>query len=253
MVMKKLGFVIALAVTATVVLAEVEQSEDELKSLLSEKQVTNGEYLSGALQEAIETVRNNNPGGIYAKTIVNTDPSKINALKGTWTLTYAIGDVSYTDKLVIDQNYTSTTNGEIMGKGLYYMNNNGSGELVLCGYDPSVWGSVNADYACMIGSAIYQIFAFKFSGNVVTGGYYGIGTSSSSVVSSLMLKNKPLTGTRVATSVPTPTPVSVPVDEYDTSTGKLILPNVKVGKDQYSAVLINQGNDLFKIQSSTKK
>lgn len=48
-------------------------------------------------------------------------------------------------------------------------------------------------------------------------------------------------------------PASNAVDVFNSSTGELTLPNVKVGNDNYSAILIFQGNDLFRLKSAIKK
>jgi hypothetical protein len=62
--------------------------------------------------------------------------------------------------------------------------------------------------------------------------------------------------TPTLTPTPTPTPAPIPQATYDRTTGKLILPSVRVGAEEYSAELIYNGNggaDTFKLQSSTKK
>jgi hypothetical protein len=252
--MKKLTVAI-LAILPTIATA-LDMPETDLKalSLLPESQATsnNSATLKSGLQDTLGAIRHNSgSAGVQPKSL-NTDPSKIEALKGTYSLSYSIATSRYTDKIVIDQVYTDT-DGEIMGKGLYYSNQTGSGELVYCTYDPVLWGSLDADYMCLTGNIVYQTFAFRFSGNTITGGYYGIGFDAESAATSLMSKNKPITGIRAAagsTSTPTPTTTK---DEYVPLTGKLTLPNVKVGAENYSAILIYEGNNLFRLQSATKK
>ncbi|MFI3137067.1 MAG: hypothetical protein QX197_09860 [Methylococcaceae bacterium] len=66
------------------------------------------------------------------------------------------------------------------------------------------------------------------------------------------------TPTSVPTSVPTPTPIYTPptntvVDEYNSNSFELILPKVKVGNDEYSVILINEGDYLFRLKSAVKK
>lgn len=49
----------------------------------------------------------------------NTDPSVINAIKGTWVMQYVVGGKKNISTLVIDSIFT-TPDGDITGSGLYY-------------------------------------------------------------------------------------------------------------------------------------
>ncbi|NOT85999.1 MAG: DUF1566 domain-containing protein [Methylococcaceae bacterium] len=48
-------------------------------------------------------------------------------------------------------------------------------------------------------------------------------------------------------------PAVTPIEEFNPATGELTLPDVKYGKDKYSAVLIHEGDFVFRLKSATKK
>lgn len=206
--------------------------------------------INGAMSE----IKKELSPSIYPR--VNYDQSKIDALKGNWIVSYNMGRKPYTDRLAITDNYTNT-DGELMASGLLYANNTGSGSYMLCEYRPETFNVINADYLCLQitnygGLSITSTYAMRINGNTITG-YFGIG-SVDAAVSAMLNRRYPIIGSKqIMTTVTPPAPAINLGGEYNSATQELILPDVKVGNDRYNAVLIYQGNDTFKIQSTVKK
>lgn len=104
----------------------------------------------------------------------NIDPAKIEALKGTWHLSYKIGNGTFSDKLVISD--TVTQNSKTVGLGLV-----SPSDKLVCNYDPTAYANLNSDYLCagesISGAVTYiDLFSFRFSGHNVTSGYYSLGS-----------------------------------------------------------------------------
>lgn len=258
--MKKLIALIIITLPALCQAIEPAQLFKELS--LQGAQVNDQTLLSEALSNIKEDLRNGADTRHYAK--INKDASKIEAIKGVWLLNYKIANSAYTDKLSLTDTYTGT-DGDIMASGLIYLNNIGAGSAVLCQHRPEVYNTINADYICLqlaqySGLTLYNVYALRINGSSVSG-YYGVGQISMAV-STLLNKTIPVTGVKQGATPVSPIPANpfLPVadttvtgDEYNSVTQELTLPDVKVGNDKYSAILIYQGNDLFKIKSTTKK
>lgn len=172
---------------------------------------------------------------------INRDASKVEALYGTWIVSYNIGSSIYTDKLVIDSIYTAD-NGEIFARGLQYSNQIGQGDLMLCKYDPTVFLIIDSYYSCVAGSAIIETYSFKFSNNTISSGFYGIGFDSSGAANSALLRNKPITGYRIASSVPQPV-IQVP-SAYQ-STYNLIQWNKRGSDNDYCLDILSDNYERY--------
>lgn len=191
--------------------------------------------------------KNNINSQFYSKKI-NTDASKIEALKGIWVLSYKIGDKSLTDKLIVNQIITAD-DGDIGASGEYYLGQSAVKDVLVCFYDPEVLSILNSDYVCTTdftssaGVTWYQSFGFKFSGDTVTGGYYGFGRTLSDVIDMQNLRKYPITGYRQASKL-------VENSNYDTNTQILGIEDVQVGTLHYQVTLQSTANNVFTLKSA---
>jgi hypothetical protein len=209
-----------------------------IKALEKQAAASNDAALTNLLNNTEDAIAANNPSSRYAK--INTNASKIDAIKGTWIITYKIDTVIYTDKLVITGSKTS--NGDITASAVIYEDLGDAGIATVCSYDPVKYSAIESDYLCVNTNETYvHNYSFKFSGDTITGGFYGIGLDSDAATASILLKNIPIKGYRELSAA-----------EYNTTTGLLNLPQVNVGNDVYSAVLKNKGAFVFTLESSTK-
>jgi hypothetical protein len=204
------------------------------------------------------------------KVVRSKDLDKTKLAMGSWIFSYKMGGSNNTDKLVLN-NIKTEADGSVYLYGLYYPNFIGSGYLITCGYEPSSLYAINADFLCatqFVG--LYQSFAFRFSGDVLTSGLTAVGLTASDAGLNLIVKNYPMTGYRMAgtgpqiptptptptpspSPTPTPTPTPLPAqDEYNSSTGDLTLPSVKVGTASYKAILNTKDGTNFVLKSATK-
>lgn len=178
-------------------------------------------------------------GAIQAK--VNKDASKIEIVKGVWIIKYRTNGTDRTENLAIEDT-TTLSNGDIAGGG--YLHSATVPSLYLptsCFYSPIT--TLNTDYLCATTTdgKTTALFAFSFSGNRFTTGYYGIGSDSQTAAFSLSSKNTVVTGNRIDNN-----------DVFDISTNLLTLPSVQVGPTKYSATLKFE-NNVFIIQSANPK
>lgn len=179
----------------------------------------------------------NEIGGEPLSTRLPKSRDHINAIMGTWIVSYSIGSSSYTDKFILDDTYTGS-NGTITGKGLHYSNQNGVGNMILCSYSPIE--SINIDYLCVTKDSFLQGFAFSFSNNTLTTGFYAIGATTDDIVLDIALKRHPLTGYRVLSQN-----LSEPI--FDDTNNQLIIPSVKYHSDNYRVILKKQDDWTFSL------
>ncbi|MEQ1638455.1 MAG: hypothetical protein ABL903_17420 [Methylococcales bacterium] len=191
--------------------------------------------------------------GIRPKTVsLTADESKATALFGTWQVSYTYNGKQGNDKIVLDT-ITSGGSDKVYAGGKVYFDNTAAEGDIACGYDPATMGTLEADYMCVAVPAEgnYRIYAFKFSGNRITGGYYESGSNLINATFDLFLKRNPLSGFREVPMPATVTPSEQ--DSFDFSKGELTLPSVKVGNDFYSAILTTHDGENFKLKSVVKK
>jgi hypothetical protein len=168
-------------------------SESDMKALsaiyASQSQKIDQAEIENGLFAALSSL--NKRGSTSMAKDSSAGQSKIDSLKGTYIVSYTVG-TSYTDKIVIDDAYKSP-GGETIGKGNYYFGQSGNGQMILCGCDPSLRGALDSDYMCLTSDGIFwQSFTLGFTGSVITGGYYGIGTTIGQTTASLLAKTKPI-------------------------------------------------------------
>ncbi len=173
------------------ILKELSITQDEQQINISE------DDLHQSLSEITESIRNSSGNNaIYPK--INYDQSKVDAIKGTWIVSYTIKTKSYTDKIVLDTNYTAS-DGEKYVIGLLYTNQQFPVTNIICGFSP-VFNSIGADYFCITADYYKEAYAFRFSGNTITNGYYAVATDTTTLATYIGLKAIPITGYRIDTN-----------------------------------------------------
>lgn len=212
-----------------------------------------------AVQKSLQViVDHEQQNTIHAKSYKpNTDASKIEALKGAWTISYKLSDgTTYTDTLVIEKTVQSSSNNEFYGVGSWYLDQDKNKKLsASCSYSPYNWSSLGGDYLCYSdvqfkdGSTATFIVTLSFSGNTITGGFFGDGNNFDSALQNLALKYSPIAGSRSAMPGASPDPKAIAEDVYNANTYELMLPKVKVGNANYSIVMVYQGSGNFTLKS----
>lgn len=212
-----------------------------LQLLLENQSIPISSNTDGKLKAFFDVKKNNIASPIYPKKI-NTDVSKMEDLKGTWNLAFKIGEKAYTEKLDIDLAINSK--GEFIGIG-----ENRNLLFLVCIYDPELYSKFDSDYQCGAtatlnsGEKLYTTFSFKFSGNSITSGYYGIGETLAEAVQVQVDRLYPITGSRE-------NPQSVKNAEYDEIKKVLNIQDVQIGSQHYQVTLQSAGNDEFSLKSA---
>lgn len=214
----------------------------EQLNVLSENQLIPVDINTEGKLKAFFDFKKSNIAPFFHPKKINTDASKIEALKGTWNLAFKIEEKAYTEKLEIDLSIDNK--GEIIGIG-----ENSNADFLVCFYNPELFSILDSDYQCgasttlSSGEIFYENFSLKFSGNSITGGYYGIGKTIPEANSVQKLKLYPITGYRQY-------PQPIKNAEYDSITKILDIQDVQVGTQHYQVTLQSNGNDLFSLKSA---
>lgn len=165
-----------------------EAVEDQPSSLEDNELVT-------LLMEAKASMPQNNSASQRIPKTTNNFVPKLEALKGTWQLSYTDSSGAHTDKMVMDSIYTAPSTGAIYAKGTI------NGTAAICDYDATgAFSSIDSDYFCIVASIIPSSgYALRFSGNTITSGRYGAGYDASSITFDLFYGGKNLSGFRIIT------------------------------------------------------
>lgn len=186
-------------------------------------------------------------GGRYARATNyynNTDKSKIEALYGTWRLTYKITN-DQTDLLQVD----SAANDSSFG---YYGWDNT--HAISCFYEPNLLGTPYS-YQCLhivdskAGTA--QRYLFNLNGNSLSGKYF-IGTVEGFITAINSNKLIDLVGCNATAigSCSAGTPSNSNSDSvYNSATEEVSIPRVLVFGKAYSAVLKHEGNGILRLKT----
>lgn len=151
--------------------------------------------LKQLLNETLDGMRTDNAAPrVKAKS--SADIAKLEALKGTWLVSYKVDGTQFTDKFVINGMDTSDSSTPL-ATGTIYINSSSTNTTLFCGYDASSFASLNSEYLCMAkNNGMYANYFFKISGDAITSGYFGIGVTTTAVIASVNKKDMPITGYR---------------------------------------------------------
>lgn len=117
-------------------------------------------------------------------------------LAGKWTLSYKYLGLSYTDKMAINE--VVFNDGEYAIVGNLNTQQHSAGHQIACLTQPQELVDIlRTDYACVsIVNGNYLMYSFKYSGNKITKGLYGFGSTIESVAEDLVFNKTSLTGHR---------------------------------------------------------
>lgn len=163
---------------------------------------------------------------------VNNDKTKIDTLYGQWQLNYT--DTSpHSDILALESTLSSTDFGWYGWDGTHGLS---------CFYEPGIVGT-SYSYQCLhlvdATSGIAQRYLFNLSGNTLTGKYYR-GTIEGFFDSISKNKLLDLKGTKTNASNES---------DYNDTTKELYIPKVNALGKQYNALLIHEGNGVFRLKT----
>lgn len=165
----------------------------------------------------------------------NTDKSKIDILYGTWQLTYK-DTAAHTDTLALDSTFNDSSFGYYGWDGKHALG---------CYYEPGIL-KTSYNYQCIhfvdANGQTVQRYLFNLNGNTLTGKYFS-GTLDAFLTA---LNNNQLTdlaGTNGKANTATD-----PV--YDDNTKILSIPKVNALGKVYNAILVHEGNGLFRLKSA---
>lgn len=126
----------------------------------------------------------------------SADIAKLEALKGTWLVSYKVSGTQFTDKFVINGMDTSDSSMPL-ATGTIYVNSSSTNTTLFCAYDASSFAYLNSEYLCMAkNNGMYANYFFKISGDAITNGYFGIGQSPEVAIDGAYEKNISITGYR---------------------------------------------------------
>lgn len=234
----------------------LSESADDVRQQQEALPATN----EGVLMEQLPPSPTGRPSKI---TKVNSEPSKIEALKGTWDIFYTEDQTKHQDKLVI--NKIETKDGTLVGTGELLISpgiptgySYISKMPLVCSDAPAANSKLNGRYLCA-GTFSYWInvtpyitntmgrtylYYFDFSDNNITVGYLAKGAYDLKPSAyNEALNDLPL----IAFSGYHNSPSLLEI--YNLDSGELVLPRVGVSGQEYSVTLANDGNNLFWLKS----
>lgn len=143
------------------------------------------------------------------------DTQKLEALRGTWLVSYKINGKSYTDKIVISGDVINKSDYPANIKGIVKSNITEADRPIICYYSAS--SSVPAEYLCnsieitILDTSVtnyfyasYSSYNFDLSGNTITRGYFSIDSSLTRAVFALSNQRIFLSGNRLPASSVSP-------------------------------------------------
>jgi len=167
--------------------------------------------------------------------------SALEAILGSWVLSYNVGASSYTDRMTMNEIVT-TSDGSIMAQGVYDRNQSGK-QLMRCLYSP-LDSPTKTDYICVSATTgISQAFAFSVSGNSITNGFYDRGDSEQAGLP-IATRQNPVTGYRVDSQS---TSEANDVTYYEVG-DRIFIPKINYRGNNYRVTLRNQGDFTFNIE-----
>lgn len=200
----------------------------------------------------------NAKGGKSFSAKINTDPSKVNLLKGEWLVSHSTSS-GQKNSIIGIRGIETGSDGDIAGYGFIHDNKYLSDYYpITCLYSPIP--TLGTNYACIsrqvFSTATYYLeYAFSISGNSITSGYYGVGETISDAIDALFSKSVPISGTfslSYTQQVPQQCS-SAQSDTYNNSTGVLTLPNVSANGRNYSVIMQLINSSTFSLQSAVPK
>jgi hypothetical protein len=238
--------IVAVALMLTPVVGFTQSDAGAIKAQERQAQASHNAALTELLDASIATIRGTSSvQNRYAKK--NPDSSKINALKGTWIISYLIDGVNYTDQL--DVSDIKNEGGDFSGQGYIYEAIIFKGLAAVCRYEPALIKSnqIDNDYFCITSSDGYtNLYSFNINtvNNTLTG-FYGIGLGTNEALAAIKKTAVDIVGYRQPLEC---------AARYDNASRILDIPCVTYLNNTYSAKLIDTaGNFNFSLKSAAPK
>ncbi|MCK5831349.1 MAG: hypothetical protein KAH20_13725 [Methylococcales bacterium] len=173
---------------------------------------------------------------------------ELDVLLGTWIVSHKEGDVTYTNRFELDK-VLESDKGIFMAGGKFFFNNVGEGRELKCIKSElsSFVTYYAADFACSSTTTATRVqiinYVLRFSGNIVTNGYVGMGDTINEGFNEVYKKAMRVDGYRQSNN-------SQYESSYDESIKELIIPLVNYQGSKYRVIFENKGDLVFALKDA---